>query len=459
MFTLGDIASAVQGELVRGAADRIVSGVSTDSRTLAAGELFVALRGPTFDGHAFLDAAAARGAAAALVARDALPLSGSLPLVVTTDTLRALGDLAAWHRRRFSLGVLAVTGSVGKTTTKEMAASILGAIGPTLATRGNLNNLIGLPLTLFRLSAEHRHAVLEMGMSAFGEIARLAEIARPRVGVITAVALAHTLGVGGLDGVARAKGELFAALRGGDFAAVNLDDPRIAALRTGLRAQVVTFGRAAGADVRLVSEPVVGPGGTRASVEIAGVRAEVGVPHVGAHQIENALAAIAATLPFGVPVAAMLRGLAATPQVAGRMTLRQAGAVTLLDDTYNANPRSTLKALETVAAMARGGRAVAVLGDMLELGVLARESHGEVGRAAAGLVAALYAFGPESAETARAAREAGLASVFATTDAEELAAALRRDVRSGDVVLVKGSRGMRMERFVAALGGEEASHP
>jgi UDP-N-acetylmuramoyl-tripeptide--D-alanyl-D-alanine ligase len=457
-FTLAEIAAAVRGEVVRGAPDLRVAGVSTDSRTALPGDLFVALRGPRFDGHAFLAAAAERGAAAALVARDALPVAAELPLVAAEDTLRALGDLAARHRRRCRAEVVGVTGSAGKTTTKEMAAAILSRRGPTLRTRGNLNNLIGLPLTVFGLGPEHRYAVLEMGMSRLGEIARLAEIARPNVGVVTNVAAAHTAGVGGIEGVARAKGELFAALGEADVAAVNLDDPRIAALRPGLRSRVVTFGRQPAADVRLLGEPAVSFAGTRARVRVGGAEVEIALPQIGVHQVENALAAMAVSHALGIPAEEMPPGLAATEAVAGRMTVRQARGVTLLDDTYNANPRSVAMALETLAALAGGGRAVAVLGDMLELGEESAAEHREVGRLAARRCAALFAFGPEAAQAAAGAREAGLAEVFHSADAEEMAQALRASVRAGDVVLVKGSRGMRMERIVEALGGAAEVH-
>jgi UDP-N-acetylmuramoyl-tripeptide--D-alanyl-D-alanine ligase len=458
MFTLGDIARAVGGEIVRGASQLQVVGVSTDSRTIQMGELFVALRGPTFDGHQFLEAALARGAAAALVARDAPPPAGEIPFVAAADTLRALGDLAAWHRRRYPIPLVAVTGSAGKTSTKEMVAAILAAHGPTLSTRGNLNNLVGLPLTLFGLDATHRFAVLEMGMSAQGEIARLAEIARPSVGVVTNVGLAHTEHLGGLEGVARAKGELFAALGEGDHAALNLDDPRLSALRPAIRARLVTFGRSPKAEVRLVSDPEISLAGTRARISVRGEALEIEVPQIGAHQAENALAAIAATLPLGFAPAEMAAALRVSSAVPGRMTVREAPELTLLDDTYNANPSSMAMALYTLAALAGSRRPVAVLGDMLELGEHGPAAHREVGRLAAREARALFAFGTLAAEMAQAARDAGLAEVTHATDLGELTAALLNGLRRGDLVLVKGSRGMRMERVVRALGAGTEGH-
>jgi UDP-N-acetylmuramoyl-tripeptide--D-alanyl-D-alanine ligase len=449
MFTLLEITAAVRGELRGGAPALEVGGVSSDSRTLSAGDLFVALRGPSFDGHTFVEAARARGAVAALVEESA-HVPSSLPLVLVKDTLQALGDLAIWYRHSFGLDVVAVTGSAGKTSTKEMIASILSRRGPTLATRGNLNNLIGLPLTLFQLRREHRYAVLEMGMSVPGEIARLATIAWPKVGIITLVAAAHTQGVGGIEGVARAKGELFDRLDETAFAVVNLDDPYIGAMRP--RARVVSFGRAAGADVRLISTPQVTLSGTRARVSVAGTEIDVALPHLGAHQMENALGAMAAALCLNIPLEDMIRGLAATPQVPGRMTVRAAGERLVLDDTYNANPRSTAVALDTLAAVAAGRRTVAVLGDMLELGPDSARAHREVGEIAGRRAAALFAFGAEAREIAAGARAAGLGRIYHTTDAAEMAKALREGTEAGDVILVKGSRGMRMERFLSALG-------
>jgi UDP-N-acetylmuramoyl-tripeptide--D-alanyl-D-alanine ligase len=449
--TLGEAAAAMKGDLSGGPPELEVRGVSTDSRTTSPGNLFVALRGPNFDGHDFAGAAQERGAVAAVVHR---AVEARMPVVRAPETLRALGDLAAWHRRRSAAKVVAVTGSAGKTTTKEMIAAVLARLGPTLATQGNLNNLVGVPHTLFGLSPEHRYAVVEMGMSAQGEIARLAEIARPDVGVITNVGLAHGETAGGLEGVARAKGELFAALGPDDHAAVNLDDPRIAALRPTLRARAITYGRAEGAEVRLMGDPEVTFQGTRARVRVRGAVVDLSLPQIGVHQAENALAAMAATLPLGATPMDMAEGLRQSGPVAGRMTVRHGARLTVLDDTYNANPRSVAVALETLARLSRGRRAVAVLGDMLELGEDSVEAHRGVGREAARAVAALFAFGPRARDIARSAREAGLSEVWESEDAAEMSRLLGEHLRDGDVVLFKGSRGMRMERLVGTATGQ-----
>jgi UDP-N-acetylmuramoyl-tripeptide--D-alanyl-D-alanine ligase len=453
------LAQDIGGRVERGDPATIVTGVSTDSRTLADGELFVALRGPTFDGHAFVAAAASRGAAAALIAHDATPPDGTLPILrAPSDTVRALGELAHAHRKRMNARVVAITGSAGKTTTKEMIASILSLEGKTLATRGNLNNWIGVPLTVFGLEASHRFAVIEMGMSTFGEIARLAEITSPDVGLITLVAAAHTAELGGIDGVLRAKAELFDALGHEATAVVNLDDPRIASLQSSLRSRVLTFGSAPECDVRIAGTPTLSLSGTSVEIFVQGELVRATVPLLGAHQARNMAAAIATALALEVAPDRMLSGLASTPTVAGRMYLRHARGLTILDDTYNANPESMAAALETLSALASqtGSRAIAILADMRELGAESQRHHLGIGRLAAARALALYTLGAESRAIARGAREAGLTHVVDEVDIEPLREVLRRDLRPGDLVLVKGSRGMRMERIVAALTGESA---
>lgn len=454
--SLAQIAVDVGGRVVRGDGATVVRGVSTDSRTIAAGQLFVALSGPNFDGHTFLQAVEASGAAAAVTAMGVVLPDGRLPIVeAPSDTLTALGALATAHRARLDVRVVGLTGSAGKTTTKEMLAAILAQVGPTLATVGNLNNLIGVPLTLFGLGPEHSFAVIEMGMNRFGEIGAMARMARPQVGLITLVAAAHTEGVGGIEGVAQAKGELFDALDDGAIAIVNADDPHIVARVGKLRVPHLTFGRRGGVDVQLVRADATTLDGTRARVAVRGEEVEIVLPQVGVHQAQNATAAMAAALALGVPAASMVRGLAVSAAASGRMNVRHGRGLTVLDDTYNANPESVIAALDTLQTLAAPAhrRPVAILGDMRELGALARERHEAIGRAAAARVALLFAYGPESEATARAAREAGLERVVHDTNFDALCARALNEVRPSDVVLVKGSRGMRTERFVSALLG------
>ena len=451
-FTVQDIVRATQGALVAGDLGIPVTGVSIDSRSLGVGEVFFAIRGHRTDGHAFLADAAARGAACLVV--HALPddVPANVPLVLVEDTTQALGRLAAWHRRRFTLPVVAVTGSNGKTTTKELAAGVLATRFRVLKPERSFNNQWGLPLTLLQLGAEHEAAVLEIGTNAPGEIAALAALAAPTVAVVTTVAAVHTEFLGSLDGVREEKAGLVRALAADGVAVLNADDPRVASMAGDTRARVVTYGRAAGAHVRVVGETVDDERGLHLTLEAGGDRQDVTLALSGRHNVTNALAAAAVGVALGFPLVEVARGLAAVAPVAGRCVWRQAGAVSILDDTYNASPVSVRAALDTVAAHRRGRRVIVVLGDMLELGAIADDAHREVGRAVAALPAdELIGVGRAMQLAVEAAREAGLAEARHVTTFEDTVAHLLKRVTAGDLLLVKGSRGMRMERVVDAL--------
>jgi len=454
-FSLGEVARIVSGEL-RGPAELGVVGVGTDTRALWPGALFVALRGERFDGHEFLSAAAEK-AAAAIVRRDYEPPASlaSFPLVRVDDPLAALGALARAHRDRFpDLRLGAVTGSNGKTTTKELAAAVLeAAFGKTLKTEGNLNNEIGLPLTLLRLDASHRAACVEMGMNHPGEIARLTAIARPRAGLVTCAQPVHLQGLGSVEGVARAKGELYAGLEDDAIAVVNADDPLMVeqARRSGRRC--LSFG-GPGADVALERIVSTGREGIVFEVRIRGGRPRpVRLRLVGAHNAKNACAAMALGLALGASEDAVVAGVEQARGAPRRLELRPApGGVTILDDCYNANPASAVAALRTAAELAPPGRLVAVLGDLLELGAYEERGHEEVGRAAAAArVSALVAFGPRARTIARTAREGGVSEILETEDPAEALGWLRARLREGDLVLLKASRGMRLERIADPL--------
>jgi UDP-N-acetylmuramoyl-tripeptide--D-alanyl-D-alanine ligase len=448
---LQKIASAVNGKLHPYNAHGEISGIATDSRTMATGELFVALRGPSFDGHDFVVAAAAGGAAAVLC--DHLMAEHSLPQIVVADTLRALGDLAAFWRHRFQLPVAAITGSSGKTTTKEMLAAILARTAPGLKTAGNFNNLIGLPLTLFQLTSADQWAVLEMGMSERGEIARLTEIAAPTVGVITNVAPAHLLTMKSLGAIARAKGELFAALQPGSLAVINLDDERVAAIPVANGVQRRTYGLAAAAEVRADE---IRPEGAevRFVLHAAGEARPLRLPVPGRHNVSNALAAAAAALGMGCTLDDIIAGLEAFSPAKGRMeTTLLSDGIVLIEDTYNANPLSVKAALVALDEMGGSGERLVVLGDMLELGESSAELHREVGAFAATHCDRLFLLGTESREIAAGARSAGMAAtrVASCASHSEAAQALIQSLRPGDRILIKGSRGMKMEQITTEL--------
>jgi UDP-N-acetylmuramoyl-tripeptide--D-alanyl-D-alanine ligase len=450
------IVQITAGSLTPHKAQGSVSGISTDSRSTRPGDLFVPLRGPNFDGHDFLLQAARNGAAACLSEE---VISGfPVPIIRVNDALRALGDLAGARRQAFAGPVVAVTGSSGKTTTKEMLGAILGLTGPGLITPGNFNNLVGLPQTLFALGEEHRWAVLEMGMSALGEIARLAEIAQPHVGVITNIGAAHLETLRSLDGVARAKGELFAALPPEGTAVINADDRRVLALPVANGVQRLLFGCSQQATVR--AEAIeLWKGGVRFLLHLPDGSSPVQLQAWGRYNVSNALAAAAAAHALLVSGPVIVRGLESFEPCAGRMEVTAlADDVLLLEDCYNANPLAVKAALTTLAELPGKGRNVAVLGDMLELGEAAANLHREVGQVAAGCVDELLLLGDFASETAAAACHAGLNKqrVTIAADHQDLVGRLLQIVQPGDRVLIKGSRGMAMEKICAAL---KAGHP
>jgi len=456
-LSLAEAAGAMGARNRAGLTGVILTGVGTDSRKIGPGELFVALKGPNFDGHDFVPQAFKAGAAAAVIADSARAVRGK-PCLLVPDTLKALGDLAGFVRRRRPLKVAALTGSNGKTTTKEMLLRIIGRRYNTLATQGNLNNLVGLPLTLFRLRDEHQAAVLEMGMNRPGEIARLTQIVDPDVGLVTNVGPAHLEGLKDLDGVARAKGELYAWLRRDAVAVVNLDDPLAAGTASVFPGRRLTFGFKPPAEVRARGLRRRGLTGTAFDLVTPEGTTPIRFALLGRHNVTNALAAAGAALALGLSLDDIRAGLEGFRPFPGRFELKRLpGPVYLIDDTYNANPASTLAALKVLVDLKGKGRAVAVLGDMLELGSVAEKEHEALGRTAARLgLDLLLAVGPLAQTMAEAARkQAGAPTeILWFLDASQAAEALVRRIKAYDRILVKGSRGMRMERVVHFLTGE-----
>lgn len=445
MMALGEAAQAIGGEARIGEA--VFDGVAIDSRAIRGGELFVALRGERHDGHAFVDQARAAGAAAAMVSQWC---ESGLPQLRVGDTLDGLQRMAAHWRSRFAMPVVAVTGSNGKTTTKQMLAAILEARGPVLATRGNLNNHIGVPLTLLALRAGHRTAVVEMGANHAGEIATLAALARPDIGVVTQAGDAHLEGFGSREGVARAKGELFAALDGG-IAVINADDAYAPLWRNlASRASLLHFGIDADADVRALHiEPLADGSGSRFTLRTPDGTAPVGLALPGRHNVMNALAAAACGVALGLDVNEIAQRLATVEPAQGRLSWKQTRqGARVLDDSYNANPGSLRAAIDLLSQLP--GRRCLVLGDMAELGPGAAELHREAGRSARALrIDRLYTLGRLAAEAA----DGFGAGAESFDDIDALQCALQAQLDADTVVLVKGSRSARMERVVAALTG------
>ena len=449
-----DVAAATGGRVVSGATSLRFGGVTIDSRRVEPGQLFVAIAGPRFDGHDFVAEAAARGAVAALVHREVTAPAG-MAVVRVADTTRGLADLARHARAQAEVPVVCITGSAGKTTTKDMTAALLQTRGPVLKTEANLNNQYGLPLMLLRLRPEHSAAVLELGMSAPGELRALAAIARPDVAVITMVAPVHLEFFDSVDAIAAAKAEILEGLAEGGAAVLNGDDPRVKRIGEAHRARggrVVWFGRDRAYDIS--AEGWRGTvHGMRFTLRIGGQAEDVALPLPGPHFLMNFLAAAAVAHELGTPISTIALTATTLKAASHRGEVLSLGqGITLLDDCYNSNP-AAVEAAVTALGLAARGRRVAFLGDMLELGPTGPALHEETGEKVGGRLDLLVAVGPLAESFLAGARHAGLApsALVAFPDSAAAAAAAPDLVRAGDAVLVKGSRGVRMETIVEAL--------
>ncbi len=436
--------------------------LTLDSREVQEGALFVALVGAASDGHRYLAQAAAGGAAAALVREDRLAqVMGSegsappLPLVVVPDTLVALHNLAAWWRNLFPVPLIGVTGSVGKTSTKELIAAVLGTRYRVTKTIGNRNAITSMPIALLDLSPDTQVAVMEMALYDPGEIATMARIARPTVGVVTNVGITHIERIGSQEAIAKNKGDLIAALPVDGVAVLNGDDPLVRAMRARTGARVLQYGLDEGNDVRATDVESGGLAGVAFRLTLPGQSPmRVKVPLLGRHSVHTALATAAVAHAMGLSLDDILAGLQAEQTQLRLFTVPGPHGSTLIDDTYNSSPQSALAALNLLADL-DATRRVAVLADMLELGAFSEAGHRQVGERAAVVLDRLYTLGSRSVATAAAARETGMRDEAIVSvgqdDRDALAARLRDELREGDLVLVKGSRGMFMERLVEAI--------
>ena len=451
-FTADELIRLTGGRLLARSA-RPIRGAAVDSRVVTAGELFVALPGERTDGHLYLAQAVERGATALLVTRQpADPASfGDVTIIRVADAVAALGAVAAGWRRRFDPLVVGVTGSIAKTSTKEAIAAVLGATRRTLKSEGNQNNEIGLPLTLLRLGPEHEAAVLEMGMYVSGEIADLAAMALPSIGVVTAVQPVHLSRIGTLQAVERAKGELLEALPADGTAVLNADDPIVTRMDGRTVARAMRYGFAETADVRAIDVSSAGTAGMRFGLQTpAGSRA-VTIPTLGRLSVHNAAAAAAVGVAAGVPLADIAGALEAGWSAPHRVELVRLRGLTVIDDSYNASPGSVSAALDLLADLP--GRHVAVLGEMLELGDAHESGHRAVGEHAGQVADLLIVVGEGAGGIVAGALDAGLdpGRVQRALDAEAALDVLRPRLRDGDAVLVKASRGIGLEHLVDAL--------
>jgi len=450
-ISVNDVVQACRGELVSGDVDIRISGVSTDTRTIDPGDLFIALTGENSDGHKFLADALMKGAAGVVVSRK---VEAKCLAIRVPDTLLALGDLAAFYRLKFEPTVVGVTGSVGKTTTKEMIAAVAAAKGPVLKNAGNFNNEIGLPLTLLDLSPRHKTAVVEMAMRGAGQIDYLAKIARPSIGVITNIHMSHIELLGSMDAIADAKGELLDHLPEDGSAILNADDSYFDYLSRRANCRIISFGESPRAAVRAHSAGIDAKGCCHFDVVTPSGTFDVHIPVPGEHNIKDALAAIAVGEELGIGHDQIREALASfkPPEKRSNVIPSRSGFV-VVDDTYNAGPASVKSALKTLSMM-EGDRKIAVLGDMLELGDHAVEAHLEIGRTARELgIDMLVAVGELARLIARGAIDAGMpiSAVVEFEDSAQAAHEVASKVRERDVVLVKGSRAMKMERVVEGL--------
>jgi UDP-N-acetylmuramoyl-tripeptide--D-alanyl-D-alanine ligase len=464
IFSAREILQATGGKLLQGSEEALFRGISTDSRSVAEGELFIALKGPQFDGHHYSTEALRRNAQGLLMEEEKvgdIRWNGyrSRTVILVPDTLRALGDLARSRRRKYGIPVLAVTGSNGKTTTKEMISACLETRFRLLKNKGNLNNLVGLPLTLLQLTEEERIVVVEMGMNVPGEIGRLTEITEPDVGLITNVGDAHLAGLGTLERVKQEKGELFRGMRQDGTLLVNQDDANVRDLASSFPGQKITFGVQNPADVMAKEVRLRGREGTSFTLFVEDEITEVILPLLGVHFISNALAAVAAATLFGVGLSAIKEALERFRPFPMRMEIvALPGGRTIINDAYNANPRSMEMALRTVSELKEHGKAVAVLGDMLELGNSSEEAHRRLGKKVKDFsIDLLIAMGEEAPTVVESAVRHGFSpeNAWIVKDHSEAVALLKEVTKKGDWILVKGSRKMTMEKIVEGLAGRE----
>ena len=450
---------AIGGKNSSGVGDEFFRGVSIDSRTLKKGELFVCIQGDRFDGHNFIKEAQDKQAAAIVLSEESEMgrVRGKIPVVIRVkNTLKALQELALFYRKKMPVKVIGITGTNGKSTTKEMTAAITEKKFKTIKTKGNLNNHIGLPLNIFDLSKTDEIAVMEMGMSAAGEIKRLAEIAKPEIGVVTNISEGHLVHLKTLKKVQAAKGELFDSLSEKETAIVNADDPLVLELAKSVRAKVITYGIYKGADIKAENICPMDREGFKLSVNFSGKNIPMCIPFLGECNIYNALAAIATSWSLGIAPDDIKQGLMAAKLLANRFEVSEHRGVTIINDSYNANPRSMKEALKILAKYKCKGRRFFIVGEMLELGDLSKPAHKALGVDVAKYsIDYLVTVGDLSSHVAKSAVASGMNKKnTAIASGHECAVAfIKKHSRSGDCLLVKGSRGSKMEevvrRFVA----------
>jgi len=455
-YSAKQILEAVSGIWISGDQSKTFNGIAIDSRAVKKKQLFVCISGDRFDGHDFiLDVIKKEAAGIIIKSTDKIPNEKFRPFVIqVNDTLKALQDIAEFHRSQFDVSVLAITGTNGKSTTKEMTASVAASQFNVLKTEGNKNNHIGLPLTLFNLKAEHEVSVLEMGMSGKGEIRRLAEIAKPKIGIITNISEGHLESLPTIKDVQEAKGELFESLNQNGTAIVNADDPLVLELSRSLRSNIVTYGLKNSADIQADNVKQRGNEGFDFTLHFFNEKTPVFLPFLGSCNISNALAAIAAGHVLGLNSQKILSGLQDCQLMPQRMQTEKRNDITIINDAYNANPRSMEEALTTLSSYKTNGKKIFVMGDMLELGRISESAHKDFGKQfSASSVDRLVTVGTLAQLASQTALDSGIDKdrVKSFENKEESILFLNKSLQAGDCILVKGSRGMRMEQVIEGI--------
>ncbi len=455
MQTLGldEIVKATKGSLISGNINTVISGISTDSRKINKGDLFVPVSGEKFDGHDFVKSSLDSGAAASLISKPVDSLKDKA-IIRVDDTLKALGDIARFYRDKFRIPFVGITGSVGKTSTKDMISGVLARKYSVLKTSGNFNNHIGLPLTIFNLESFHEAAVLEMGMSGFGEIGYLTSIVKPDIAVITNIGLSHIEKLGSRQNILKAKMEILEGLKSEGLVILNGDDKLLYGLKDLLKFRTVYYGMEDGLQYQACGVKTMGENGTYFEITVKNKDYKVNIPVPGIHNIYNALAAIAVGVEMNVPLEDIIKGIAGFTPEKMRLNIVSGNGIKIINDVYNASPQSMKAAIDVLKEVGGNRRTIAVLGDMLEMGEWSYRQHIDVGRYAVSEgINYIITVGKEGENIAKGALESGAReeSIFAFGNNDEAGLFLEDFIKDGDVVLVKGSRGMKMEDIVDKL--------
>ncbi|TYQ13058.1 UNVERIFIED_CONTAM: UDP-N-acetylmuramoyl-tripeptide--D-alanyl-D-alanine ligase [Acetivibrio alkalicellulosi] len=453
-LSCAEIIKATNGMLLSGSKDSIFNSVSTDSRNINTGDLFVPIKGEKFDGHEYIVESLKKGAVGSITEKDIKLDDKNKVLIKVEDTLKALRDISAFYREKFDIPFVGITGSVGKTSTKEMVSSVLGKVLNVLKTKGNFNNEIGVPLTIFGLDSFHQAAVVEMGMSGLGEISRLTSIVKPNIAIITNIGLCHIEKLGSKKNILKAKMEILEGLNSKGLVILNGDDKLLYGLKGLLKYRTVFYGFEEGMDYQAYNVKSLGEKGSLFEIEIKAKEYKVKVPVPGIHNIHNALASIAAGIELGIPEDKIIAGIEEFTPGNMRLNIINHNGVKIINDAYNASPQSVEAAITVLADISSGKRTIAVLGDMYELGDLTYSSHFDIGKFAVSQgTDYIVAVGENSDIISSGAISAGAETdkVYKFKENNEAGKFLKDFIKNGDVILVKGSRGMKMEEIVNQL--------